>query len=358
MRARIERLQALLPTAHLDALLVTNAHNRRYLTGFTGSAGTVVVSATQAWLAVDFRYWQRAAAEAPDIAILQLEPMTRFESALPKLLDGKHWQRVGVEAGDLTLAAFDRLTAAVAGLGIELVPVTDLVEKLRGVKDASELASLEQALALTDDAMAHARTLLKPGVTERAVAWAVEVYMREHGASGLAFDTIVAFGPHSALPHHTCSDRALQAGEPIVIDMGALVDGYCGDLTRTFCLPPVDALFTERYQLVLDALLTTERELKAGVTGRAGDALGRDVIASGGLGATFGHSLGHSVGLFIHEAPNLSRLNEEPLSAGAVVTIEPGVYIPGWGGIRIEDVVVVEATGVRVLTGAPKQPLP
>lgn len=353
MQARLERLRPLLAEAQVDLLLVSDPANRRYLSGFTGSAGTLLVSAEGAWLAVDFRYWEQAAAQAPDCTIVRLPPMSRFEAALPGLVAEHGWRRLGVEAEHLTIASFEKLRAALAEAPVEWLASEGLVPQLRQVKDADELRRLQAAIDLTDQAMAHVAGLLRPGVTEAELAWQAEAYMRTHGAEAAAFPTIVGFGPHGAHPHHESSERPLQAGEPVVIDMGARVDGYCGDLTRSFCLPLADSRFAERYNVVLEALRAAEGGLRAGMTGLEGDALAREVIAAHGYGEQFGHGLGHGLGLEVHEGPMLSRLNEHPLPAGAVVTVEPGIYLPDWGGIRLEDVVVLGEQGARVLTGAP-----
>lgn len=354
MGARLDRLRALLPDAHADALLVQSAVNRRYLSGFTGSAGSLLVSAEGAWLVVDFRYWEQAAHEAPDCTVVRQPPQTKVTPALAAVVAEQGWQRLGVEAEQLTVAGFDALAAALAERAVELVKTEGLVERLRAVKDAEEVRRIAAAIDLTDRAMEHAAGLLRPGVTEAEIAWEIERFMREQGAEGLAFPTIVGFGPNSALPHHHSGSRALAASDPVVIDMGARVDGYCGDLTRSFCLAPADGRFAELYGIVHGALRAAEAALRPGMTGQQADATARDFIAAAGYGERFGHGLGHSLGLEIHEPPNLSRLNEEALPAGTIETVEPGIYLPDWGGIRIEDVVVIEEGGARVLTGTPK----
>jgi Xaa-Pro aminopeptidase len=354
MLARLEQLRPLLDEAAVDVLLVASAENRRYLSGFTGSAGALLVTMEGAWLVVDFRYWQQAELQAPGWSIIRQAPMTRLEAMLPGLFAEHGWRRIGLEAEHLTLDTFDRLTTALQESPATLVKTTGLVERLRQAKDAAELRRIQAAIDLTDRAMEHAAGLLHPGVSEASVAWAVEAYMRTNGAEELAFPTIVAFGPNSALPHHHPGERQLAAADPVVIDMGARVDGYCADLTRSFCLSPDGGQFGEVYAVVLQALRTAEQRLHAGLTGQQADATARTVIADSGYGDYFGHSLGHSLGLAIHEAPSLSRLNTEPLPIGAVETVEPGIYLPGWGGVRIEDVVALDEQGARVLTGAPK----
>ena len=354
MQSRLERLRPLIAKAEAGVLLVSSPENRRYLSGFTGSAGTVVVAPEHAWLVADFRYWQQATEQAPDFELARLEIPRKVEDVLSDLIADQGWRRVGIEADHLTVETFDTLGEALSKAGAELVKTKGLIAGLRQVKDVDEVRRIQAAVDLTDQAMAHAQTLLRPGVTEAEVAWQVEMYMRTHGAEGIAFPTIVAFGPNSALPHYHAGDRVLQAGEPIVIDMGATVDGYRGDLTRSFCLPPVDPRFAELYSIVLEALETAKRGLHAGLTGKQADSIARDLIAERGFGPEFGHSLGHSLGLEIHEKPALSQRNEDPIAAGTIETVEPGIYLPGWGGVRIEDVVVVEEDSVRTLTGAPR----
>lgn len=354
MRARLERLRALLAEAAVDVLLITSAENRRYLSGFTGSAGALLVSLDGAWLIADFRYWQQAADQAPAFTIVRMPPMTRLEATLSSVVAEHGWQRIGVQADHLTLEAFDVLHEALKELPATLVRTTGLVERLRQAKEAEELRRIQAAVDLTDRAMAHARDQLRPGVSEAEIAWSVETFMRTQGAEGLAFPSIVAFGPNGALPHHLPTRYQLQAADPVVIDMGARVDGYCADLTRTFCLAPEGGPYAEVYAIVLEALRTVEQQMQAGLTGRQVDAIARDIIAGYGYGEFFGHGLGHSLGLSIHEPPALSRLNEEPLPVGAIETVEPGIYLPEWGGIRIEDLVVLEEQGMRVLTGSPK----
>lgn len=354
MRARLDRLRLLMAEAQVDVLLVGSADNRRYLSGFTGSAGVLLVAANGAWLLVDFRYWQQAEQQAGDCTIVRLPPMARVETVLPDLVRGQGWRRFGVEADELTVDGFDTLVDALKDDAVTPVKTHGLVERLRQVKDEGELRSIGAAVALTDQAMDYAAGLLEPGVSEATVAWQVEAYMRTHGADGLAFPVIVAFGPNSALPHHHPGDARLQPSDPIVIDMGARVDGYCADLTRSFCLAPEGGQYADVYAVVLEAVQAAEQQLRAGMTGQAADAVARAIITGRGYGDFFGHSLGHSLGLAIHEAPTLSRLNDEPLRVGMVETVEPGIYLPDWGGIRLEDVVVLEEHGARVLTGAPK----
>ena len=348
---RLARLRRALPEHGLDALLLTSPVNRRYLTGFTGSAGLLLVTSDAAHLSTDGRYYERVAREAPAVALVRggNDPI----GALGPLVPAPGW-RIGLEAEHVTLAQRDKLVEKIPGAA--WVPVAGLVEGLRMVKSEAERAVMRRALALADAAMEHAWGVARPGMTERELAWRIERFMREHGAEAVAFDLIVAAGENGALPHHTPGERPIGAGEPIVVDIGARVDGYHSDLTRTFTLgPPSDPEVETIWRLVEAANAAGRAALRAGASGRAVDRAARAVIEAAGHGEHFGHGLGHGVGLEIHEGPRLSPVADEtPLPAGALVTIEPGVYLPGRFGVRIEDVARVGEAGAEVLTGVAK----
>lgn len=241
-----------------------------------------------------------------------------------------------------------------AGAEVELAPTSDYVSRLRVSKTPEELAAIERALAVTDAAFIEVAPTIRPGQTEREVAWLLEEAMRRHGAQGPSFETIVASGPNAARPHHRPTDRALAEGETIIIDMGAAVDGWMGDLTRTIVLGEPDDRFREIYAIVERAQAACLREIRAGMTGEQADAIARDIIAAAGYGEAFGHSLGHGLGVRVHEAPNAAPKVTAALPPNSVLTIEPGIYLPGWGGVRIEDVGIVTEAGLRNLTRAPK----
>ncbi len=352
---RLARLREKLAQQQLDALLVSQPENRRYLSGFTGSAGWLLISAEHALFATDFRYYEQVGLECPDFELVRLT--TGLKDALPDMIGRVAARRVGFEADHATYANVQEWHEAVTTC--EWVPTRGLIAPLRAVKDAAELAAVRAAVALTDEALASVLPQIRPGMTELDVAWRIESAMRTHGAEGVAFELIVAGGPNAARPHARAGQRPLQAGEPIVIDIGARVGGYCADLTRTVCLgrPTDEARFWEVYNTVLAAQTAAEAAIRPGMTGKEGDAVARDLIAAAGYGEHFGHGLGHGVGLAVHEEPRLSRLAEEPLPAGALVTVEPGIYLPGWGGVRIEDLVLVTDNGVEVLSQAPKEPI-
>ncbi|MBI3953407.1 MAG: aminopeptidase P family protein, partial [Chloroflexi bacterium] len=351
---RLEKLRARLDEQGLDAILVSQPENRRYLSGFHGTAGWLLITPAKAILATDFRYVEQAGQQAPDFEVRQtVGAPDRWFGQLTGMLGPKRW---GFEAAHISLAEYRRLVDAVSQMSqqVELAPTEGLVESLRAVKDESELAAMRQAIALTDAALVHICSRMEPGQSERQVAWELERYMRERGSDGLAFDTIVGVGPNGAMPHHHPDDTPVREGVPIVIDMGARWDGYCADMTRTVVLGRPDDTFKKVYDLVLGAQLTCEETLEAGMTGHEGDALARGVIEAAGYGDKFGHGTGHSLGLYIHEDPRLARNFQGKIENGMTVTVEPGIYLPGWGGVRIEDVVHLEDGRARAITRAPK----
>ncbi len=337
----------------LDALLVTQAENRRYLTGFTGSAGVVLVAGVKTLLATDFRYYEQVQEQAHQLELVRVEDST--PSALAPRIDELGVQSLGFESRDMTVRDYERWREALPQ--VEWVATTDLVERLRMTKDAQEIDLIEEAVRIADEAMGHILEWIRPGLTEREVAWELEVQMRAHGAEALSFPTIVASGPNSAMPHATTTERVIGRGEPIVIDMGARYEGYCSDMTRSFCLGQASEEYLEVWNTVLEAQRVAEDGIRADMSGVEADALARDIIDEAGYADNFGHGLGHGVGLAIHEGPRVSHSSEDTLQEGAVVTVEPGIYIAEWGGVRIEDTVVLTDKGCRVLTQTRKEPV-
>lgn len=351
---RIENLRRQLPELGIDALVITQEANRRYVTDFTGSAGVVVLTPTEARLLVDFRYLEQAERQAPEYALVKVP--SRYQDTMAEVLVELGLNRVGFEAEHLSVAELARWTERLPE--VTWVSTAGVVEAGRAVKSAAELAAIRRAAALADAAMAHVQATIRPGQTEAEVAWSVEKFMRDAGAEGLAFATIVGAGENGALPHHSPGARVIRAGEPIVVDLGARLAGYHSDLTRTFCIGPAQDPDYERvYDIVAEANLTAVKGIKAGMSGLAADSLARDLIKAEGFGENFGHGLGHGVGLNIHEGPRLTFVPPEvPLSVGNVVTIEPGIYLPGRFGVRTEDLAVIGPDGVEVLSHAPKTP--
>ena len=320
----------------LDALLVSSRANIRYLTGFSGSSALVVVTRADVLLVTDFRYTEQARAEAGGVARVEVESTSVWDRLFKELATLGPLDGVGFEAH--AVSVHDAQRFAEAGNAWRWKPTTELVERLRVAKDEGEVAAIRSAALLAGEALRQTLGEVRPGMSEAAIAGALEYAMRRLGSEGHPFATIVASGPRSALPHARSSGRAVAAGEWLLIDFGAQVDGYCADLTRTVV---VGARASERqrvlYELVHEAQRRARGGVRAGMSGRDADALGREPIAARGFGEAFGHSLGHGLGLEVHEAPRLSKTNLDPLPAGAVVTIEPGVYLAGEGGVRIED---------------------
>ena len=352
---KLDKLRQQLQEQELDSILVSSSENRRYLSGFSGSAGYLLISQTEAVLATDFRYIEQAGRQAPDFKVERIGGRGTW---LPKLASEMELQRVGFESEDLTVATHSALQKAIedsdGASRPMLVTTSGIVERLRAYKYEYELELLAKAVEIADQAMDEISPTIEPGVTEAEVAWKLEVAMRERGAEAIAFDTIVAAGPNGALPHHRAGDKVIQQGEAVVVDMGATYQGYCSDLSRTFIVGEPDETFRRVYDTVLHAQTTAEEKVAAGMTGTETDAIARDIIADAGYGENFGHSLGHGVGLAVHESPGVGPNSGEPLEDGMVFTIEPGVYLSGWGGVRIEDMVVMENGRARIISNARK----
>lgn len=359
IKSRLTDARLLLVDQGLDALLVSGSDNRRYLSGFTAreevlheSCGSLLITRDAALLFTDFRYQEWAQSEVSEFDILTYQ--AGLGAILAEQLSVWGVGRLGFETSYLSFGQYQRLTKAAtdAGLEVEWVPTEGLVEGLREVKIPEEVSRVRKALALTEKVFTEIVALLRPGLTEGQVAWEIERRLREEGAEALAFPPIVAAGANSARPHHRPGDYRLQEREPIIIDMGGRVGGYCADHTRTVILGEATERFREIYTLVRRAQARAEAGLRAGMESLEGDALAREVIVQAGYGEAFGHSLGHGVGLAVHEAPSLSPLKERNtvLQAGSIVTVEPGIYLSGWGGVRLEDMALIQTHGAEVLS--------
>ncbi len=352
MKERSDHLLDLLEREQIDALLVTELVNVRYLTGYTGSNGVAVVGPDTRSFITDFRYVEQAAEEVDSTFQRRQAPLELFDAVTSVLPDTE--LRLGFEDEHLTVRGHARLRELVPAR-VELVAAGSLVEELRAVKEPEEIERIRAAARLADDAF---QSVVKAGLvgrTERDVAQALELEMLERGARGPSFETIVAAGAHGALPHAQRRNVQIRRGDLVVIDWGAELDGYCSDCTRTLAAGQPEDAAAEVYELVRHAQLTGLDAVRAGAGGREVDGAARAVIDAAGQGENFGHGLGHGVGLDIHERPRLSQRSEDELQNGNVVTVEPGVYLAGRFGIRIEDLVVVAQDGCEILTGLSKE---
>jgi Xaa-Pro aminopeptidase len=333
--------------------------NRRYISGFTGSMGWVLVTTDEQYIAVDFRYFEQAENESPEFTVFPT--VGGLDAWLPQLVGnaGLAGKKIGFEKGDLSVASANAIQKA-----LETIPQADrpkviggppLIAQLREFKEPAEVESLQRAVDVGDAAFNHVAERMEPGWTEKQVAWEIEKYARENGAEFMSFPSIVAAGPHGAMPHAQPTDYAIQAGDPVVIDMGVIVHGYCSDLTRTVvCGGKPSAKFLEVYDIVHTAQLTAEELIRTGMTGEEAHMFAHNVIAEAGYGDKFGHGLGHGVGLQVHEAPRLAKTAQDQLADGQIVTVEPGIYLTGEFGVRIEDQCVIENGRVRAMSRAPK----
>jgi Xaa-Pro aminopeptidase len=356
-KSRIKRLRKLrtsITEKGLDALLLSQPENRRYLSGFTGSSGWLLISGQNAILATDFRYVAQAKRELPDFEIIRIKG--EFCDWLPGLVSDLGWHKLGFEANFISYEGYHKLSEVMKTkqVNIELVPTTGIVEQLRSIKEPEELGFITKAVELVDAAFAQAKAIIRPGITEKEAAWEIEKILRQEGSEGIPFEIIVASGPNSALPHARPTEKTICSGEPVLIDMGARISGYCSDFTRTLFLGKADKMFREIYNIVLKAQTTAIEEIESGMDASQADRLARSIIEQAGYGDAFGHGLGHGVGLAVHEFPMLGPSSSDSLADGMVFTTEPGIYLVGQGGVRIEDMVVLENGRVRVLTKAKK----
>jgi Xaa-Pro aminopeptidase len=352
-RRRLSALADGLTAAHVDGLLVTSLPNIRYLTGFSGTSALLFVSAREVILVTDFRYQTQITHEVGDLARISIEAQSLWAGVWQQLASLPYVEVIGFESAHLLHRDFQRLLEA--GARWQWRPTMDLVETLRERKDDGELALIEAANGIATRALESAVKLVRVGMTELEVAGALEKSLRDEGSEGFPFPSIVASGPRSALPHARSSTRQIERGDFLLLDFGAETGGYCADVTRTFVVGRASDEQREVYEVVRVANENAARRVRAGMSGKDADAIARDYIEQRGYGDLFGHSLGHGLGLEVHEAPRLARTADGALAEGAVVTIEPGIYRPGWGGVRIEDDVFLGASGPKILTSFPRE---
>lgn len=355
--ARLTGVRDALTAAKIDSLLITETTNVGYVTGFTGSAGFALVSPAAAVLITDSRYTLRARAECPHFEVViasssggYLETLSEFLTANPTL------KRVGFESTRLTVSQLQHFQEKIQTVAWK--PTESIVENRRAVKDAGEVAAIRRAIDVAEAAFLSVKHLLRAGIAERDFAIELDFAMRRGGAEAVAFETIVASGPQSAHPHHRPNDRVIEPGDWVTVDWGAIVDGYCSDMTRTVLIGPTST--TAEQARVYDTVLRAQRmaiaAIKPGKNGQEIDAVARDHIAAAGYGDHFGHSLGHALGRVVHDGPGLStRAADVILRPGMVLTVEPGIYLENWGGIRIEEDIVVTDLGCDILTHLPNE---
>jgi Xaa-Pro aminopeptidase len=344
---RLRKLRQKLLEKELEAALISQPENCRYLSGFTGSTGFLLITQDTATVATDFIYFEQAKAEVAGLEVVRIKGMAE---GLAELLRDWAIRKLGFEADNLVFSQHSRLSQQVAEMQIQLIPTEGLVESLRAVKEEEELVCLMKAAEMADNALEYIAQEIRPGMSEKEVAWEVEKFLREEGSEAVSFDIIVASGPNGALPHARPTERRLSPGEPIVVDLGARVGGYCSDLSRTLCRGPRSGTFAEVYDLVLQAQLFALDNLEVGMLAKEADNLARKVIQEGGYGDAFGHGLGHGVGLAVHEQPRIGPNSTAVLQEGMVFTVEPGIYLAGWGGVRIEDTVMMKDGRAKALT--------
>lgn len=345
---KFDKIQQLLERESLDALLVMSAENRRYLSEFTGSSGALIITKESRFLMSDFRYKAQGAEQAEEFEFI-LQEKGLLESIV-SFMNSKGLKRIGFEGEHVNYNTYSQLIKS-----FDVVPLTGEVEKIRLIKTDEELDLIIKACEIADQSYEYILTYVKAGMTELEVKNELEAHMTSLGASGPSFDTIVASGHRGALPHGVASDKVIEDGDMVTLDFGAWYKGYASDITRTFAVGSVSPEMEEIYNIVLESQLKSLDEIKAGMTGKEADSIARDVISAKGHGEHFGHSLGHGLGLEVHELPGLSQKSTMTLEPGMVITIEPGIYVDGLGGVRIEDDAVVTEKGLKKLTHSSKK---
>jgi Xaa-Pro aminopeptidase len=355
---RISRLRERMRTEGVDGIWIIQPENRRYVSGFQAtdlqlieSSGSLLINARRTLILTDSRYTEEASREAAGFEVKTIQ--NGIVEGLPGILPDLKIRRLGFEKDYITWGLYQELEKKLRGFSspVDLVPLDGIVEEMREVKDEAEIAALQASAALISAVMGHVIDSLEPGLSERAIAWKVEELAREGGAEDLAFPSIVASGPNSALPHAVPTERRLAEGEPVTLDLGVKLNGYCSDMTRTVFLGDPDPSFKTIYRTVREAQTAAIREVRAGLETTFVDGIARDLIKEAGFGEYFGHGLGHGVGLATHEGPRLGPRKPAILREGMVVTVEPGIYVPGKGGVRLEQMVLLTAGGARILTG-------
>ncbi|ASE34079.1 Xaa-Pro peptidase family protein [Mammaliicoccus sciuri] len=345
---KINKLREVMNEKGLEAVVILSPYNRRYLSGFTGTSGSLLITQDKSLLITDFRYIQQANDQAQDFEVINQEgPML---SKINDLIKEGQYKNVGVESHLITYNEYQALNTD----AVELSSIESVIETIRMVKDEFEIKLIQKAADIVDETYEHILKWVKPGMTENEVNNEMEMFMRSKGATCSSFDTIVASGHRGALPHGVASNKVIEEGDMITLDFGALYEGYVSDVTRTFAIGQPKEEMKKIYNIVLEAQLTALEQIKPGMTGKEADTIARDIIKSYGYGEQFGHSLGHGIGLEVHEGPALSQKSDIVLEENMCITLEPGIYVDGLGGVRIEDDVLVTKNGLQRFTKSSK----
>ncbi|WP_320939527.1 Xaa-Pro peptidase family protein [Lysinibacillus capsici] len=347
---KLQKLRKALQEQSIDGILITNGYNRRYMTGFTGTAGVAIVSQNDAVFITDFRYTEQAAAQIQDFRIVKHDATIIEEIATQ--VNNMGIKLLGFEKDTVSYGTYELYKSKIQA---DLVPISGLIEKIRLIKTEQEINIIKAACEIADHAFTHILGFIKPGKTELEVSNELEFFMRKQGATQSSFDTIVASGLRSALPHGVATNKVIEKGDFVTLDFGALYNGYISDITRTVAVGKPSEKLVDMYNTVLASQLLALEKVGPGLTGIQADAIARDYLKEKGYGEAFGHSLGHGIGLEVHEGPGLSMRSDTVLEPGMAVTIEPGVYLPGIGGVRIEDDILITETGNELLTHSSKE---
>ncbi len=349
----LQRINALTSSfeGSFDAVLISSPYNRRYLSGFTGSSGYLLITKANRYMLTDFRYMEQASKQCRDYIIIDFFDKGLVET-IADIVKNHNVKTLGFENSKVTVKEFKHFDA---NIDCTLVEMNDMVEKIRMIKDEEEIELIAHAASIGDAAFKHILGIIKAGMTEIEVAIELEFFMKKQGASKLSFDTIVASGTRSSLPHAVPSEKIIEEGDFVTMDFGCIYKDYCSDMTRTIVIGKASDKQKEIYNVVLEAQLKACDNAKAGILGKVGDAYARDVIDAAGYRIYFGHGLGHSLGLEVHEQPRFSLLSKEIIEEGMIMSIEPGIYIPDFGGVRIEDLVLIEKDGIRNFCTSPKE---